>query len=386
MLNKWFLGFIFLLVLSHSVQAQVYKCENDAGEINFSDEPCSKDETGERLDWLKGATSSKKNKKHKRPMKQTSSQADKTSRKAKKNNEAYVLLSLLTTTQLELETASLRSSLQGEITDTPELILSDGITIDLLKVDKIIINHKYGKNKMQARFIMDDGYEEVKMIKKPFPVISGEAKIGRFSKSLQDIKQIEFFNSKKLLRTAGKKSLKNKSSAIKKVPTGKNVLPEKNETPVIELDLSHQLSSQAPNNKNKTTVNNVAKKPQIKVVGKHSDSKSVNQPRRSGIQVDFVNETKITLQKEGLGSSKGSQKSRVQHFLFSDQEQIPYDAIKTIKVRPTAKNQLLVAVELKTREIKMEVMSSPFTRITGQSDSGVFDHSLLDIKSISFQR
>ena len=382
MLNKWFLGFIFLLILNHSVQAQVYKCENDAGDINFSDEPCAKGETGERLNWLKGAASNKKSKKNKRSMNRVSAQANKTAKKAKKNNKAYVLLSLLTTTQLELETASLRSSLQGEKTDVPELMLSDGITIDLLKVNKIIINHKYGKNKMQARFIMADGYEEVKIIKKPFPVISGEAKIGRFSKSLQDIKQIEFFNSKILLRTAAKKSLKNKSSARKKVPLDKKALAEKNESPVIELDLSHQISSQTSKNKNKTTVNNVAKKPEIKVVGKHSANKS----QTSGIQVDFVNETKMTLQRKVLSSSKGRQKSRGQHFLVSDKEQIPYDAIKTIKVRPTAKNQLLVAVELKTREIRMEVMSAPFTRIIGKSDSGVFDHSLLDIKSISFQR
>ena len=374
MLKKCFLGFIFLLVLSHSVQAQVYKCENEAGEINFSDEPCAKGETGERLKWLKGAASNKKSKKNKRAMNRVPAQADKTAKKAKKNNKAYVLLSLLTTTQLELETASLRSSLQGEKTDVPELMLSDGITIDLLKVDKIIINHKYGKNKMQARFIMADGYEEVKILKKPFPVISGEAKIGRFSKSLQDIKQIEFFNSKILLRTTAKKSLKNKSSARKKVPSDKKVLSEKNESPVIELDLSHQISSRAPDN--------VVKKPKIKVVGKHSANKS----QTSGIQVDFVNEKKMTLQRKALSSSKGRQKSRAQHFLVSDKEQIPYDAIKTVKVRPTANNQLLVAVELKTREIRMEVMSPPFTRIIGKSDSGVFDHSLLDIKSISFQR
>ncbi|MCK5648231.1 MAG: hypothetical protein KAI22_05075, partial [Gammaproteobacteria bacterium] len=134
--------------------------------------------------------------------------------------------------------------------------------------------------------------------------------------------------------------------------------------------------------KKKITVASSAKKPAIKVVNK----KSVNHSQLSTIQVDFVNEEKMFLQREALSSSKGNQKSRGQHFLVSDKEQIPYKAIKTIKVRPTTKNQLLVAVELKTKEIKMEVMSPPFTRIIGKTESGAFDHSLLEIKSISFQR
>ncbi len=384
MRNMWSIGFIFFLLLSHSVQAQVYKCENGMGEINFSDEPCAKGETGERLKWLKGAAS---NKKSKRSAYGVPAGAKKTAKKARKDNKAYVLLSLMTTTQLELETASLRSTLKGKTSDVAELLLPDGITVDLLKVDKIIITYKLGRGEVRARFVMADGYEEVKTIKKPFPVISGEAKIGRFSKSLQDIKQIEFFNSKKLLKTAGKKSLKNQSSAKKKPLAGKKPLANKEpsankESPVIELDLSHQVPSADARKKKKITVASSAKKPAIKVVNK----KSVNHSQLSTIQVDFVNEEKMFLQREALSSSKGNQKSRGQHFLVGDKEQIPYKAIKTIKVRPTTKNQLLVAVELKTKEIKMEVMSPPFTRIIGKTDSGAFDHSLLEIKSISFQR
>ncbi|MCW8929199.1 MAG: DUF4124 domain-containing protein [Gammaproteobacteria bacterium] len=385
MSNKQLISVILLLILSLSVQAQIYKCENEIGEINFSDEPCSKDEVGERLNWLKSSTSSKK----KNTRSSVSTQAKKTEKKARKNNEAYVLLSLLTTTQLELETASLRSSLDGETTDSPELMLSDGITINLLKVDKILITYKSGKKELKARFIMDDGYEEVKTVKKPFPKIIGEAKIGRFTKSLEDIKRIEFFNSKKLLKMAGKSSVTNKStsseskkalsrkkSQVKEVSSTRPIASEnvKNETPVIELDLSHQV----PDTATKKSI----KKTQIKVV----DKKTINHASSTGIQVDFVNEKKMTIEKQGLSSSKGTKKSQQQHFFVSDKEQIPFEAIKTIKIRPTAKNQLLVAVELKTKEIKMEVMSPPFTRIVGKSSSGIFDHSLSDIKSISFQR
>ena len=378
---KQLAGLVFLLIMSQSIQAQIYKCENEAGEINFSDEPCSKGETGQRLNWLKGTTSAKKKKQiNKRSPDYVSARAKKIAKKAKRNNEAYVLLSLLTTTQLELNTASLRSSLAGKITDAPELLLPDGITVDLLKVDKILFTYRSGKNEVQARFIMDDGYEEVKWIKKPFPVISGEAKIGRFSKSLGDIKRIEFFNSKKLLKKSGKESSVGKQPSAKKQPSAgkassKNTTISNKSVPVIDLDLSHQMTSKVP--QRELIGINQLKKPKIKVVNNKSGS---------GIQVDFVNNKKITLQRGSLSSSKGSQQSRGQHFVISDKTQIPYADIKMIKVRPTAKNQLIVAIELKTKEIKMEVMSPPFTRIIGQSSAGSFEHSLLEIKSISFQR
>ncbi|NOQ78201.1 MAG: DUF4124 domain-containing protein, partial [Gammaproteobacteria bacterium] len=106
---------VSLFFLNHAVQAQVYKCENDMGGVNFSDEPCSKGETSTRLNWLKSTASPKK--KNKSTSAKVSPRSKKTAKKARKNNEAYVLLSLLTTTQLELETASLRSSYEGETTE-----------------------------------------------------------------------------------------------------------------------------------------------------------------------------------------------------------------------------------------------------------------------------
>jgi hypothetical protein len=221
----------------------------------------------------------------------------------------------------------------------------------------------------------------VKTIKKPFPKISGSAKIGRFSKSLADIKRIEFFNSQKLLKMAEKSKVNHKKS-VTKVPPLKNKIAADKEVPVIELDLTHQLSANTP----ATVFKKKPDSPKIKVVGSQSTHKATRKSSTpGGIQVNFVNEKQMTLNKTGLSSSKGSQKSRGQAFFVSDHEQIPYDAIKTIKVRPTSKNQLLVAVELKTKEIKMEVMSPPFTRIVGKTNSGSFDHSLSDIKSISFQ-
>ncbi|MCU7799411.1 MAG: DUF4124 domain-containing protein [gamma proteobacterium symbiont of Lucinoma myriamae] len=370
---------ISLLFISHSVQAQVYKCENDMGEVNFSDEPCSKGETSSRLNWLNSAASPKKKKKS--TSANVSPQLKKTAEKARKNNEAYVLLSLLTTTQLELETASLRSSYEGENTEAPELILPDGVIVDLLKVDYISLKSQYGKDGIKARFVMNDGYEEIKILKKPYPVISGEAKIGRFSKSLQDIKRIDFFNSKKLLKARGDKA--GKKALVAKKPDKKQAAPKKNssqtnsDVPIIELDLSDQVVANN-GSKSKTVV-----KPEVKVVENKTPSKA--QTKTSGIQISFVNDKKVMLKNKTLVSTKGEQKSRAQHFMINENNQIPYNAIKRIKIRPTAnKSSLLVAIELKTKEIKMEVMLPPFTRITGKSQSGKFDHSLLEIKSISF--
>ena len=82
------------------------------------------------------------------------SRSQRAAQKAEKNNEAYVLLSLKTTTQLELETNSLRSTLYDEVTELPELVLSDGIIVDLLIVNKILISHKYGEKQLHVKFII----------------------------------------------------------------------------------------------------------------------------------------------------------------------------------------------------------------------------------------
>ncbi|WP_198264955.1 DUF4124 domain-containing protein [sulfur-oxidizing endosymbiont of Gigantopelta aegis] len=149
-LNKQCLSFIVFFFFSASLSAQVYKCEDDFGNTNFSDQPCAKGETSERLDWLKGATSTKKQ--PKAVKKKRTTQAQKTAKKAKKNNQAYVLLSLLTTTQLELETATLRSSQDGDMSDSPELKLDDGITVDLLRVKKILLSR--GKKRVSCRRVL----------------------------------------------------------------------------------------------------------------------------------------------------------------------------------------------------------------------------------------
>lgn len=380
-----------LLLYSHMVLAQVYKCETDAGNIIFSDEPCKKGQESTRLNWLKSKPSSYK--------KSTASggvslRAKKTARKAKRNNEAYVLLSLLTTTQLELETASLRSSLGNEKTQGPELLLSDGISVDLLKVDKMLIASSPRKNQIRVRFIMNDGYEEEKIIIKPYPVITGEAKIGRFRKSLEDIKRIEFFNSKKLLNLRGDKLVLKE----KKKPLGSKksiAAPKKKEVPVIELDLSHEVRArQTPAPKIRTsTAKKVGSDSQLPVKKlspgdvKQNAKQTVTKPSLKLVPVTFANDKKTSLLRASLGSSKGSLTASGQQFILNDREHIPYDKIKSIRVRPTGdKNKLVVAVALKTGEIKMQNMSQPFTRVQGETGSGRFDHSLLDIKSISFQR
>ncbi len=406
-LTKPISGFVLLLIFSQAVQAQIYKCENDAGEINFSDEPCAKNEASTRLKWLKNTPASKK--KHTSPNRGSSSRAKQTAKKARKNNQAYVLLSLLTTTQLELETATVRSSLDENITDAPELLLPDGITIDLLKVDKILLSPARGKGGLQVQFIMADGYEEIKIINQPYPVISGEAKIGRFSKSLADIKRIEFFNSKKLLKLRGDKRAHKKNTSGKKTIESRG---KAEETPVIELDLSHEVMAgkkstgqitapvkaydgQSEINRAKPAVKVVADKNlQVKKLSpedrqkakKNTGTKKLSASTAAKAQVNFVNDTKSWLLKSSLGSSRSSQKADGQRFILNNREHIPYDKIKSIRVRPTAdRSKLVVAVALKSGEIKMENMSKPFTRIVGRTASGTFNHSLLEIKSISFQ-
>jgi len=358
---------ISLLLISATIQAQVYKCVNSAGEIRFSDEGCKKGESSSRLKWLNNSPSA-----YKKKIDPVVLQAKKTARKAKKSNKAYVILSLITTTQLELETATVRTSYNDESTEAPELILPDGITVDLLKVDKIILSSQYGKKSIKARFIMADGYQETKILKKPYPVISGAAKIGRFSKSLGDIKKIEFFNSQKLLQErADKPKIVQKKRKLKSKPEKKNI-------PVIDLDLTHEIVNEKPLNKSK---------PEIKVAAKNDPQKNSRSAtgQTNSVEIQLTNNKKIIAQKTSLATTRGDQTSVKQYFIVDNRRQIPFNKIKQIKVRSMKTNSaLLVAIELLDKEIKMEVMPAPYTRIIGTSSQGSFNYSLAEIKSMSF--
>ncbi len=377
---------ILLLVLLMSIsqwsQAQVYRCQQASGTIVFSDEPCAEGEVGKKLNWLKTQPSSEK-KAAKPRVEQTRAQA--TAKKARRENESYVLLSLLTTTILELETASLKSQLDDDKTELPELLLPDGITVDLLMVDKIEMSPSPRKNHLKVHFVMADGYEEVKTIKKPFPVISGSAKIGRFSKSLEDIKRIEFFNSKKLRQQRGDKI--ESDDRTKSIAKQTEPLKPKTEAPVIELDLSDAAmkKSTALNPDKKTIVPTTLMEKKV-VSSKDPAAESKNKASQ-WVSVILTNDTSTTLLKASLGSTKGDKQADKHHFILNDQEHIAYDNIRSIRIRPNADNsKLVVAVALKTGETKMENMLPPFTRIQAMSHSGEFDQSLLEIKSISFQR
>jgi len=360
----YFLQILSLLLIYSSVQAQVYKCENSIGEVRFSDEVCKKGESTRRLNWLSSSAKAPKNK----PVKKTNNNV---ARQIARNNEAYALLSLLTNTRLELDTVSLRSSYKDESTDAPELILPDGIIVDLLKVDKIILTSQRSKKRLKAHFIMLNGYEEVKILKSPYPIIKGKTQIGRFSQSLKDIKKIEFFNSKILW---------NKTFASDNTPYRESISVKEKEratrkhlqkSPIIDLDLSHQIQEQ---NQPKVVLTTAKPKPVEKV-------KQI----QTGfpIQVKLVNKQTLYLQESELTSSKGEQQSRGQHFIINDTIQIPFNTIKQIKIRPMATNSaLLVAIELMNKEIKMEVMLRPYTHLMGKSRAGQFERSLSDIKSI----
>ncbi len=384
-ISLWMMVLILMLIFISPARAVVYKCEDNNDNIIFSDEPCKKGQSSTKVRWLKNTHSAKSAKKTK-----ILTPEQKTARKAKKNNQAYVLLSLLTSTKLELETKSLRCTLGGDTTAQPELLLSDGLSIDLLEVDKMTISYKLGQDELKVHFIMQDGYEETRTIKKPFPVISGEARLGRFSKSLEDIKQIEFFNSKKLR----KKQNKHDRIAHKKTPPVKKVSrPAKaDEVPVIELDLSGDVAPGSANKQvqeftNISKSNNPQKQPQIKVVAKNNPGLKPVIPDVQGkrLPVIFANDKSTFLQRGTLSSRKGEMSAPQGIFILNNREQIPYARIKSIRVRPTAdRSKLVVAVALKEGEIKMENMSKPFTRIQGKTSSGNFDYSLLELKSISF--
>lgn len=404
-----FLVLLLLMSFSQLIQAQVYRCETDSGNIVFSDEPCARGDTSTRLDWLKTTPSSKSKK---QGTKRAQQQAKKTAQKAKKHDESYVLLSLLTTTQLELETASLRSKLEDEKTELPELILPDGIIVDLLMVEKMEMTYRLGKNDMRVRFVMMDGYEEVKTIKKPFPVLMGSAKIGRFSKSLEDIKRIEFFNSEKLRKKRGDKVIKVKKR--KKTVAKESPSVKKEEVPVIELDLSDEGIKQnmvkkksfAPitnydlntakvnSNKIPETVLPVSKlksksKVEVKTEQKPTNNNLVAKPKPDSkyVSVIFTNDKRASVLRSSFESSRRDKPAKSRHFILSDTEQIPFEKIRTIRIMPTAdQSKLVVAVALKTGETKMENMLPPFTKIEALTDSGAFSYSLLEIRSISFQR
>ena len=424
MFNKYFLtsaikwhalmAIFLLMILSQAVQAQVYRCEKESGNIVFSDEPCAKGETSTRLDWLKANPATKKKKSTATPV----TTANKPVKKARKNNDAYVVLSLMTTTKLELETASLRSAVDDEKTEAPELVLPDGITVDLLMVDKMIMTYRLGKDKMQIRFIMEDGYEEVKTIHKPFPVLTGKARIGRFSKSLEDIKVIEFFNSEKLRRARGDKIVKRQKPKKSAMAVPKVT---KKDVPVIELDLSDEVAETAPvkmsrqapienydlgikkpspvpssqqESTEKLAVKEAEKRPMASTENKKQPvaRKPLQKQKQAPlpathVPVLFVNDKKASVLRATLSSSKGDRQSKAGHFMLSDQEQIPFDKIRTIRVMPTAdRSKLVVAVALKDGETRMENMLPPFTRVAAKTDSGAFSHSLLEIRSISLQR
>ncbi len=301
-------------------------------------------------------------------------------------------------------------------------MLPDGIVVDLLDVDKMLINYKLGADELKVHFIMHDGYEETPIIKKPFPLLSGEARLGSFSKSLEDIKQIEFFNSQKLRKKRDRRQKqkklaeKNKQKSLGDNPARKQAAKNKEEVPVIELDLSNEVTpdknaqvKEFTNIPGSKTVSNRSvqnpptahivettpapkpkPKPRIKVVPKNEPVTDIPKPVIHSVEgkrlpLVFANGKTTFLKRGTLSSRKGDKAAPPGLFILNSKEQIPYTQIKSIRVRPTAdKSSLVVAVALKRGEIKMENMSRPFTRIHGHSDKGEFDHSLLDIKSINF--
>lgn len=359
--------FIFIIfhysAISH---AQIYKCKNKAGEINFSDEVCVKGEKSTRLDMQISTPTLKGHRGKDEPIAPLK----------KVRTDAYTLVSLLSRSQVELNTASIQSVLNGQTSELPELLLSDGIAIDLLNVDKITISHVISTDKTSMQIIMQDGYQETKIISEPFPDIIGKARIGSFRKSLEDIRQIEFFNSHKVPIKAMKESLHIKSQSLSahqptkdKIDATPKGQQRKETSKVIELDLTREIET-------KSTKQFIPQK-----------IKKLPLPKKNFnmAQLIFIDDRQIEIEKHSIGSSREGHQTQTAHFILNAQDKIPFNEIKSIKVRPNKdKSQLVVAVSLKSREIKMENMSKPFTRVQVTSNMVTIDYSLLDIKSISF--
>lgn len=382
---------LLILFSFSSACSAVYKCEDDFGRIRFSDEPCSRGESSTRVKGITSAAAKKRS-----PKREV-----KTSRKKIKSKEPVVLISLLTTTRLELKTASLSSSRGDESSQGIELVLPDGIKLDLTKVSTIRIRKSTRNNEIIAHIVMHDGFESIQTIPKPYPVISGDINIGRFSKSLQDIKTMEFFNSDKLPPKQKPDKIVNKPAAYPK-NTAQSDHPDKQEVPVIELDLSEKSQSETtaktvPGAKIKISAipdrQNVSASTSISpdVITKSATVVPAKKPlprpvkQSQNAHVTLVNDSHINLQKSTMASQRGKI-SAPQQLVLSNNVKISFKAIKQIKVRPTGdQSAIVVAVHLLTGEIKMENMSRPFTLVSGQSGSQHVSRSLLEIKSIHLQ-
>ncbi len=371
---------------SHSVWSAVYKCENDFGKVKFSDEPCARGESSSRIKWLKpGSTAAAKNRRKKSPSKSSQLKIH--------TQQPVALVTLLTTTQLKLSTESLSSSRGNEISENLELILADGIRLDLSRVKNINIKKSTRSNEILAHIVMADGYESLQTIAKPFPIISGDINIGRFSKSLADIKTLEFFNSNKLPQ----KQKKHKLATHEQLkPAPETAAPmNREEVPVIELDMSEPAqqknsfnpaiepkikTSAIPYRQNSAAANVAEQQTNTNTDNNKPVSRPVNTSQMA--EVTLINDKRSRLQKNTLESRRGTASAR-QQLILSNNIRIPFKDIKQIKVRPASdKSAIVVAVHLLTGEIKMENMSPPFTEISGQSGSQHFSRSLLEVKSI----
>jgi hypothetical protein len=401
-----FLVVILLILFSiTSAWSAIYKCEDDFGQVKFSDESCSRGESSSRINWLKSS--------YKKPVKKhsTKSQA-KTSRNKIKTKDPVVLITLLTTTQLQLKTGSLTSSRGNESSDGIELVLPDGIRLDLTKVNTISIKKSTRNNEIIAYIVMEDGFESIQAIPKPYPVISADINIGRFSKSLEDIKTMYFFNSDKLPQPLPQQlsqpipQKQKKDNAVSQSKQKSHLKSKtrsaRQEVPVIELDLSDPEQSEfsarsvaepkikisaIPYRQNISDTDKAATNTAAKNTSKAENKKTVYRSKKysQNAEVTLVNESRLSLRKNSMGSQRGTT-AAPHKLLLSNNVQIPYKEIKQIKVRPTSdKSAIVVAVHLLSGEIKMENMSRPFTLISGRNGSQNFSRSLLEIKSVRFQ-
>lgn len=379
------------LLLTLSVQlalAKVFRCENVDGETVFSDEPCAGGASTE-IKWLPKQYKTRPPEKKRLPVK-TTEDAD----------QAYAIVTMLTSTKIRLLTETVGSSRGAMVNENNELILPDGLIIDFLEVKKITVKKNVLKNALAVRFEMRDGNSDIIEISSPYPVIKGRTKIGKFSKSLEDIKSIEFFNSDKLSPGPGLDKKSGKAAAVK---------PE--ETPVIELDLSGDAGSSSgpvpakhvapvkelpPSNPG---MSRAVAKPRIKVlpVNRHDEITGAQQARRNTdkppslltdeVQVILQNESLVIFDESSMRSARAGGAESAGQLVLKDNLKIGFNEMKAIRVRKTeAGNAIVLAVHLLTGEIKMENMLPPFTIISGNSGNGDRHLPLNEIQSIRFQR
>lgn len=180
---------LIMLIIPFSANADFYKCIDDNGNITFSDTPCSKDAVK-----LKGYSYYDKSDDvtdNQIIRDNESSNVKNTSCKVNPDT-AKAIVRFTNGEQIILSTKTMKSNRGMSWHLGNNLALPSGINVPFLRMKNIEIKKAYDDSFIKINIKMCNGETYYEKIKKPWLSISGETAVGRFSKSLIDIKSIEF--------------------------------------------------------------------------------------------------------------------------------------------------------------------------------------------------